>query len=63
MLRRPPVLEVVVVRLDLERQRKSFKVVLPCLQSANDGKHLFVVDLVVPFSMLEQAKIVVRVKQ
>ena len=49
ILRRAPVLKVLVVRLDLELRWESFKVLTPGLQRTDDREHLFVVDFVVPF--------------
>ena len=49
VLRRLPILEVLVVRLNLEHTGKSLKVMAPGLQSTNDSEHLLVIDLIVAF--------------
>ncbi|EJF55266.1 hypothetical protein DICSQDRAFT_74825, partial [Dichomitus squalens LYAD-421 SS1] len=49
---RPPVLEVLVVRLNLELGGETFEVVTPRLQGTDNREHLLVVDLVVPFSIV-----------
>jgi hypothetical protein len=47
VLSRMPILKVMVIWNNVEWLRKAFKIVPPVLKSANDGKHLFVIDLVV----------------
>ena len=42
-----PVLEVAVVRDDVEWLRETFEVMLPIFEGADDGKHFFIIDLVV----------------
>jgi len=43
------VLQVLVVRPDLDQVLGSFQKVSPLFQRIDDSKHLFVMDLVVPF--------------
>ena len=57
VLRRLPILEVLVVRLNLEHTGKSLKVMAPGLQSTNDSEHLFVVDLVVAFCIAHRLRV------
>jgi len=48
-LSRHEVLQVLVVRPDLYQVSGSFQEVPPLFQCADDSKHLFVVNLVIPF--------------
>jgi hypothetical protein len=51
VLRSTPVLQIAVIQDDVEGARKAFKVVSPVFESSDDGKHLFVVYLVVAFGI------------
>src|SRR6267154_4027790 len=42
-----PVLEVAVVRDDVERLRETFEVMSPIFEGMDDGKHFLIVDLIV----------------
>ena len=41
------ILKVAVIWNNIKQLREAFKIVPPVLKSANDGKHLFVIDLIV----------------
>ena len=47
-----PILQIVVISDDLERQGKTFQEMLPVLECLNDSEHLLVVNLVVALSYL-----------
>jgi len=48
-LSRHEVFQILVVCLDLNRVLGSFQKVSSLFQHADDSKHLFIIDLVVPF--------------
>ena len=46
-----------MIGLDLELGGKTLEVVSPGLKSSNDRKHLFVVNLVVPFRIVHRLRV------
>jgi hypothetical protein len=53
LLSHAKVLQVLVVSEDLDGMLGAFKVVSPLLKGPDDGKHLCVMDLVVPFNLVK----------
>ena len=54
LLRLAEVLKIAVIRQDLDLVFGALQKVSPFLESSDDRKHLFIVDLVVPFGIIQR---------